>query len=66
MEGGALVGHEASARPASAEELEKLHRLGDQPVVVTFKLAGGEIVKLAGRAEHADTMLGPFAPVVPT
>jgi hypothetical protein len=55
---------EASARPASEQEREKLHRIGDAPIVVTLTLDEGETVELAARPEHKADLLGPFAPAV--
>ena len=52
---------DAEVREATAEERKKLHRIGDQPVIVTLTLAEGGTIELAARAEHKDKLLGPFA-----
>ena len=51
----------ASARAAEVEERKKLHRIGDDPVVATFKLAEGGTLDAATAAEHRSALLGPFA-----
>jgi hypothetical protein len=51
----------ASARAAEVEERKKLHRIGDDPVVATFKLAEGGTLDVATAAEHRSALLGPFA-----
>ena len=51
----------ASARPATPEEQKKLRRIGDEPVVVTFALAGGGEIELAARAEDRTLLLGAFS-----
>lgn len=60
---GLLWVADAFVGPASAVERERLHRIGDEPVVATFELASGGSVEFAARAEHADALLGPFAGV---
>jgi hypothetical protein len=52
-----------SAHPASGEEKEGLHRLGDEVVIATFELVPKGSLELAARAEHASLLLGPFAKV---
>lgn len=54
---------DATVRPASVEERKHLHRLGEEPVVVTFTLSGGKSVALASRPEHQEVALGPFTAV---
>ena len=56
---------EAEVRVPTDEERKKLHRIGDEPVIVTLSLVDGETIELAGRAEHKDALLGPFAPEQP-
>jgi hypothetical protein len=53
---------EAEVRKPNAEERKKLHRIGDEPIIVTLSLAEGGTIELAARAEHKDDLLGPFAP----
>ena len=53
---------EAAVRVPNDEERKKLHRIGDEPVIVTLSLADGGTIELAARAEHKETLLGPFAP----
>lgn len=50
----------ATVRPATEEEQKKLRRIGDEPIVATFALAGGGEIELAARAEHRALLLGPF------
>ena len=52
---------DAEVREPTAEERKKLHRIGDEPVIVTLTLAEGGTIDLAARAEHRDNLLGPFA-----
>jgi hypothetical protein len=54
---------DAVVRPASQEERKHLHRLGDEPVVVTLRLADGKTIALASRPEHRQLALGPFTAV---
>lgn len=51
----------AASRPATAAERKKLHRIGDEPVVVTLALHPRGVIQLAARAEHAAALLAPFA-----
>ncbi|MGC1814332.1 MAG: hypothetical protein WA696_09370 [Solirubrobacterales bacterium] len=51
---------EASSRAADPEEHKKLHRLGDDPAVVTLALSEGEPVEVAASAERRGALLGPF------
>ncbi|MEO6859368.1 MAG: hypothetical protein ABI323_12425 [Solirubrobacteraceae bacterium] len=51
----------AAVRPASEEERKKLHRIGDDPVIIAFTRAEGEKLEVAARRENADDLLGPFA-----
>jgi hypothetical protein len=53
---------DAKLREPTELERKKLHRIGDRPVVGVFELASGGSVQLAARREHADSLLGPFAP----
>lgn len=39
----------------------KLHRIGDDPVIVTLSLAEGGTIELATHAKFTDALLGPFA-----
>jgi hypothetical protein len=58
----ALVwGTDAAVRVADDQERQKLHRIGDEPVIVTVSLAEGGTIELATRAELKDRLLGPFA-----
>jgi hypothetical protein len=52
-----------SVHPASSEEKEGLHRLGDDVVVASFQLVPNGSLELAARAEDASLLLGPFAKV---
>jgi hypothetical protein len=52
---------EATARPANSAERKKLHRIGDEPILVTFTESAGETIELAARPEHQDLLLGAFA-----
>ncbi len=58
---GLLWVTDAAVRPAGAAERDRLHRIGDAPVVATCELACGGSIELAARAEDADALLGPFA-----
>jgi hypothetical protein len=51
----------AVPREPTAAEAKKLHRLGDDKVVVALSTAGGETIELAARAENRDALLGPYA-----
>lgn len=53
---------EATMRAPTSDERKKLHRIGDDPVIVTLSLAEGGTIEIAARAEAKDTLLGPFAP----
>jgi len=48
------------AEALEPEELEKLHRLGDSPTVVTLTPDVGEPVRVAVASEHRDALLGPY------
>ena len=52
---------EAAARPPTSKERKHLHRIGDDPVIVTLWLAEGGTIEIAARAEHKGNLLGPFA-----
>jgi hypothetical protein len=56
---------EATPRQTNTAERKKLHRIGDEPIVVTITTATGETLELAGRPEHKDTLLGPFTTANP-
>jgi hypothetical protein len=49
-----------SIHSADAQEREKLHRIGDAPVVASFALDGGATLKVAVRHEHQSILAGPF------
>jgi hypothetical protein len=49
-----------SIHSADAQEREKLHRIGDDPVVASFALDEGATLKVAGRREHQSILGGPF------
>jgi hypothetical protein len=49
------------AHEPTTEEAKKLHRLGDDKVVATLSVVGGETIEIAARAEHRDALLGPYA-----
>jgi hypothetical protein len=55
-------GADASLRVANEQERKKLHRIGDEPVIVTLSLIEGGTIELATHAEFRDSLLGPFAP----
>ena len=48
-----------SPRVASPEEHKKLHRLADDPVVVSLALAEGTTLEVATTPEYASDLLGP-------
>src|SRR5436305_11370082 len=52
---------DAPARPATAKERKKLHRIGDEPVVATLTLVEGETIDVAARSEDWECLLGPFS-----
>ena len=52
----------ATVRPATEEERKKLRRIGDEPVVASFALAGGGAIEFAARAEDHAELMGTFAP----
>ena len=54
--------HVTAARPGvlDPEELNKLHRLGDHPVVATLTPDTGEPIRVAVAAEHGAALLGPY------
>jgi hypothetical protein len=49
-----------SIHSADAKEREKLHRIGDDPVVASFELDGGANLKVAVRHEDQSILAGPF------
>jgi hypothetical protein len=51
----------AEVRVADEEDRKKLHRIGDEPIIVTLSLVGEDTIELAARAEHEGDLLGPFA-----
>jgi hypothetical protein len=51
----------AVAREPTAEEAKKLHRLGDDKVVVVLSGVGIGTIEIAARDEHLDELLGPYA-----
>jgi hypothetical protein len=51
----------AASRPATAAERKKLHRVGDDPVVVTLALHPRGTIQIAARVEHAAALVAPFA-----
>lgn len=59
---GLVWAADASLRETTAQERKKLHRIGDEPVVVTLTLREGGTIELATRAEHTHDLLGPFVP----
>ena len=56
-----ILAEDAIARPASADERKRLHRIGDEPVIATLKADSGESIDLAARGADRWTLLGPFA-----
>jgi hypothetical protein len=52
---------DAAGRPATSAEREKLHRLGDRPVIATLETEEGGSVEVAAKAEHERLLLGPYA-----
>ena len=52
---------DARTRPANEQERKKLHRIGENPIVVTLTLEGRETLELAARPEHQADLMGPFA-----
>ena len=53
-----------AARVATAgpEELKRLHRLGEEPVVATLTTAEGAVLKVAAAGGDRAGVLGPFQP----
>ena len=49
-----------SSRPATAAERKKLHRIGDDPVVVTVAVHPRGTIQVAARREHAGVLVAPF------
>jgi hypothetical protein len=49
-----------SIHSADAQEREKLHRIGDDPVVASLALDDGATLKVAARPEHRSILAGPF------
>jgi hypothetical protein len=50
-----------SLRTATPEEHKKLHRLGDEPAVVTIALTDGVNLDVAAASTARSALLGPFA-----
>lgn len=51
----------ASIRSASEQERKKLHRMGDDPVVASLALVGGQALEVAVKPEHRSALAGPFS-----
>ena len=51
----------ATVRPATDAERKGLRRIGEEPIVATFALAGGGEIELAARAEDRELLLGALA-----
>lgn len=51
----------ASSRAPTEDELTRLLRIGEDPVVVTFALASGGWTAFAASGADRDALLGPFA-----
>ncbi|MDF2752903.1 MAG: hypothetical protein K0S82_1286 [Gaiellaceae bacterium] len=51
----------AVGREPTAEEVKKLHRLGNDKVVATLSIVGGGTIEIAARAEDRAALLGPYA-----
>ena len=49
-----------SIHSADAQEREKLHRIGDAPVIAFFALDEGATLKVAAGHEHQSLLAGPF------
>ena len=49
-----------SIHSADAQDREKLHRLGDDPVVASMALDDGTTLEVAVRHEHQSILAGPF------
>ncbi len=47
-----------SLRAADSAEREKLHRIGDEPVVASFTLPEGTTFEVAARGEHRSRLAG--------
>jgi len=54
-----------ATREPDADERKRLHRIGDEPVVVRFTLADGATVDVAARGDDEAKLLGPFAVAEP-
>jgi hypothetical protein len=52
---------DATADVATDAEKKKLHRLGDDPVIVSLAVDGGAVVEVAAKSEHLGPALGPYA-----
>ena len=42
-----------------ATTAKKLHRLGDEPVIASLTLVGGDVIDVAVRREHSAGLIGP-------
>lgn len=47
-------------RPASPEEQKKLHRLADDPAIMSLSLPGNQTLEVAVAPERREELLGPF------
>jgi hypothetical protein len=45
---------------ASPDDLERLHRLGDSPVVATLTTDDGTVLRVAAASADRDAVAGPF------
>jgi hypothetical protein len=52
----------ASVAPAAPEEMKRLHRLGDDPVVATMVTDGSTTLRVAVADGDRAALLGPFRP----
>lgn len=48
-------------RDPTESERRGLHRIGDDPVVASMKLASGQTVEVAARGDQRNLLLGPFS-----
>ncbi len=53
----------ATPRPATREELKKLHGLGDGLVIASLTTDDGSAFQVATTSEHGSQLLGPFVDV---
>ena len=51
-----------SVAPAGAEELKRLHRLGEDPVVATLTVGEHTTLRVAAASRDRGAVLGPFHP----